>query len=179
MDFSRVCVDDGRWLHALACVLPRCHRAGDEKDWRTSGPQRDRPDAVRQLRGKSDPGFLAKLPGVNGIAEANCGENCSFATEGLFMFAQLRDVLAAKDSAVVTQENHDGGLLIPQGAKPRLAAVAIGKRDERELMAEGSFHATLILCSAHGTVKRSVSKLRVSAPDPLISFLPRPIGPRV
>jgi hypothetical protein len=29
------------------------------------------------------------------------------------MFAQLRDVLAAKDSAIVTQENHDCGLLIP------------------------------------------------------------------
>lgn len=63
--------------------------------------------------GKSDPALLAKLSGVNGIAEANCGENCSFAAKGLFMFAQLRDVLAAKDSAIVTQENHDCGLLIP------------------------------------------------------------------
>ena len=70
---------------------------------------------VNQER-KSDPRLLAKLSGVNAVAEAYCGENCSFAAKGLFMFAQLRDVLAAKDSAVVTQENHDGGLLIPQGA---------------------------------------------------------------
>ena len=95
------------------------------------------------------------------------------------MFAQLRDVLAAKDSAVVTQENHDGGLLIPQGAEPRLAAVAIGKGDKGEFFAEVSFHAISILCSAHGTVKSSVSELRVSAPDPLISFLMRPFFRRV
>jgi hypothetical protein len=52
--------------------------------------------------GKSDPALLAKLSGVNGVAEANCGEHCSFDAKGLFMFAQLRDVLAAKDSTIVT-----------------------------------------------------------------------------
>jgi hypothetical protein len=35
------------------------------------------------------------------------------------------------------------------------------------------------LCSAHGTVKRSASNLRVSAPDLLNSFLPRSFCRRV
>jgi hypothetical protein len=89
------------------------------------------------------------------------------------VFAQLRDVLAAKDSAVVTQENHDGCLLVPQAAEPRLAVVAIGKGDKGELIAEGSFHATSIFCSAYRSVKRSANKRCVSAQDPLICFLPR------
>jgi hypothetical protein len=95
--------------------------------------------------GKSDTGLLLKLPGVNGVAEANGGESRSFAAKGLFVFAQLRDVLAAEDSAVVTEENHDGGPFVPQGAEPRLAVVAIGKCDEGELIAEGRFHAIPIL----------------------------------
>jgi hypothetical protein len=75
------------------------------------------------------------------------------------VYAQLRDVLAAKDSAVVAQENHDGGSFVPQGAEPRLMTVAIGKRDKRELIAEGCFHATSIFCSRHSTVKRWASAL--------------------
>jgi hypothetical protein len=107
--------------------------------------------------GKSDPGLLAKLPGINGVTEANCGENCAFVAEGLFVFAQLRDVLAAKDSAVVAQENNDGSFFVPQGAEPCLAVVAIGKGHKGELIAEGSFHATSILCSAYRSVKRCAS----------------------
>jgi len=40
--------------------------------------------------------------------------------------------LTAKDSAIATRENRDSGLPIPQGAEPRLAAVAIGKGDKGE-----------------------------------------------
>jgi hypothetical protein len=75
------------------------------------------------------------------------------------VFAQLRYVLAAKDSAVVAQENHDGGSFVPQGAEPRLMTIAIGKRDKGELIAEGRFHATSILCSRQSTVKRRASAL--------------------
>jgi predicted RecA/RadA family phage recombinase len=109
--------------------------------------------------GKSDPGLFAELPGINGVAEANCGESCSFVAEGLFVFAQLRDMLATKDSAVVTQENNDGGPFVPQGAESCLAVVTIGKGDKGELVAEGSFHATPILCSAYCSVKRCASAI--------------------
>jgi hypothetical protein len=33
--------------------------------------------------------------------------------EGLLVFAQLRDVLAAEDSAVVAEEDHDGRIVFP------------------------------------------------------------------
>jgi hypothetical protein len=84
--------------------------------------------------------FLAKFARINSITEPNCSQNCSFVSKGLFVFAQLRDVLTAKDSAVVAQENHDGRSFIPQGSETRLAVVAIRKRDKGELIAEGSFH---------------------------------------
>ena len=71
------------------------------------------------------------------------------------MFAQLRDVLAAKDSAVVAQEDYNGCLFVPQGAKPRLAIVAIRKRDKREVIAERSFHDSSILLSGLLAVKHS------------------------
>jgi|SRR5580658_2721468 hypothetical protein len=108
---------------------------------------------VNQKR-KSDPGLFSKLPGINDVAEADCGEDCAFVAEGLLVFAQLRDVLAAKDSAVMAKENNDSRPFVPQGTEPRLAVVAIGKGNKGELIAEGGLHATSILCSRHSTVKR-------------------------
>jgi hypothetical protein len=106
---------------------------------------------------ESNSSFLAKLPGINGITEPDCSQNCSFVTKGLFVFAQLRDVLTAKDSAVVTQENYDSRSFIPQGSEPRFAVVAVRNRDEAEPIAEGSFHGPSILLSALLAVKHSSS----------------------
>jgi hypothetical protein len=50
----------------------------------------------------------------------------------LFVFAQLRDVLAAKDSSIVPEKNQNGGLPGPQRAKSNLEPIAIGKGDLRE-----------------------------------------------
>jgi hypothetical protein len=106
---------------------------------------------------ESNSSFLAKLPGINGVTEPDCSQNCSFVTKGLFVFAQLRDVLTAKDSAVVTQENYDSRSFIPQGSEPRFAVVAVRNRDKGEPIAEGSFHGPSILLSALLAVKRSSS----------------------
>jgi len=51
------------------------------------------------------------------------------------VFAQLRDVLAAKDSSIVPKKNQNGRLLGPQRAKKNLPPVAIGKNDLCELAA--------------------------------------------
>jgi hypothetical protein len=51
------------------------------------------------------------------------------------VFAQLRDVLAAEDSAIVAKENNDGRVAFPEGAEANLLAMGVGKNDIRELLA--------------------------------------------
>jgi hypothetical protein len=65
-------------------------------------------------QGESDAGFFAEKAGVVAVAEADGGERSAFVQEGLLVFAQLRDVFAAKDSAIVAKKNDDGGLAFPQ-----------------------------------------------------------------
>ena len=55
-----------------------------------------------------DAGFFLEEASVAGVAEADGGEGGVFGAEGRLVFAQLRDVLAAEDSAVVAKENEDG-----------------------------------------------------------------------
>jgi hypothetical protein len=53
-----------------------------------------------------------------------------------FEFAQLRDVLSAKDSTIVTKKDHHGRPSLPQGAEPRHVAVGVRKRNSSQLAAE-------------------------------------------
>jgi len=86
------------------------------------------------------------------------------------VFAQLRDMLAAKDSAVVPQKNQDGRLSGPQGAKTNLPAIGIGKGDVCELAAQGAFHGSSILSRAFDTVKPSASAFVPELPAGLRHF---------
>jgi hypothetical protein len=61
-----------------------------------------------------DAGFFLKKAGVASVAKADCGEGGVFGLEGGLVFAQLRDVFAAKDSAVVAEEYEDGGMRFPE-----------------------------------------------------------------
>ena len=45
-----------------------------------------------------------------------------------FKFAQLRDVLSAEDSTVVTKEDQYCGAALPQGAEARWFAIGIWER---------------------------------------------------
>ena len=63
-----------------------------------------------------DARLLAKLACVGGIAHADNCQPRSFRPEFLFVLAQLRDMLAAEDSTVVAQEDHDRGPVRPQRA---------------------------------------------------------------
>jgi hypothetical protein len=47
------------------------------------------------------------------IAESNRSQRGSGAPEVVLVFAQLRDVLAAKDSAIMPKEDHHGGTILP------------------------------------------------------------------
>jgi hypothetical protein len=56
--------------------------------------------------------------------------------EFVFVFAQLRDMLAAEDSTVVPQEDNDGGIGLPQRAEADIAAARFRQHDIRQLCAE-------------------------------------------
>jgi hypothetical protein len=70
------------------------------------------------------------------ISQSDGGKRSTFLTEGLLAFAQLRDVLAAKDSCVVPQEYDYGGTVGPQRAKLNLLAVGIRKHNLCQFAAE-------------------------------------------
>ena len=55
------------------------------------------------------------------VAQSDCSQGGSCSLELTFVLAQLRDVLAAKDSPVVSKEDDDSGTLIPQRAEPNFA----------------------------------------------------------
>jgi hypothetical protein len=100
-------------LGALAC--PRVVRAQQVK--KICGLQARRmirlPFFVDQQR-ERDSGFLTEQRGVARITQPDSGQLGALASELCFVFAQLRDVLAAKNSAVVAQENDHGRVGLPQ-----------------------------------------------------------------
>jgi hypothetical protein len=128
---------------------------------------------------KGDASFVTKHPCVIAVAQSNGGKSGSLVAEGLLVFAQLRDVLAAKNSAVVPQKNQNGRLPSPQRAKTIVLPIAIGKGDLGESAAEGIFHASSILSSGSRAVKRRACGLWVLTLHVLISFLPHLFPPRV
>lgn len=72
---------------------------------------------------------------VVSVAKPDGGERSSLVQESLFVFAQLRDVLAAKNSPVVPEKNEDGRPVLPQRTQPGFSAGGVGKNDVCELLA--------------------------------------------
>lgn len=64
---------------------------------------------------------------VSEIAQTDRGQLSSFIMETGLVFAQLRDVLATENSAVVPQEHQNRGSSLPKGAKPDLPSTRTGK----------------------------------------------------
>ena len=87
-------------------------------------------------QGEGDSSVFAKVAGVSGIAQPNGHQTGSFFAEGLLMLAQLRDMLAAEDSAVVTQENDHSRAIGPQRTHANGAAVGIGQCESGQFAAE-------------------------------------------
>ena len=85
---------------------------------------------------KLDTGFLAEKLRIACIAQANHGKMSAFLLELSFKFAQLRDVLSAENSTVMTKEDHHGRSALPQGAEPRWLAIGIRERYSSQLAAE-------------------------------------------
>ena len=76
-----------------------------------------------------DARLLTKLSGISGIAHTHRGKLRTGCFELAFVFAQLRDVLAAEDSSVVTKKNEYCWMLLPKRAQPYLASARIGQSD--------------------------------------------------
>ncbi len=114
---------------------------------------------------KRDAGLLAEQPRIVTITQSDGGKRSTFLAEGVLAFAQLRDVLAAKDSSVVPQEYDYGGTAGPQRAESNFAPIGIGKQDIRQLAAERLLHGGSILRSVNSTVKaRAIHKVVVIRP---------------
>jgi hypothetical protein len=101
---------------------------------------------------ESDARLFAENSCIVPVAKADGGQRRAFIQEGLLVFAQLRDVLAAKNSAVVPEKNEDGRLLFPQRTQTDFFAISVGKKDVCELPAEGFLHVEPSLRSRHSSV---------------------------
>ena len=88
-------------------------------------------------QGKCDASLFAENARVVAVAETDSSQRSAFVAEGGLVFAQLRDVLAAKDSPVVPQKNDHGGLALPQRTKSDFPAVGVTKSDVRKPLAQG------------------------------------------
>src|SRR5206468_3722704 len=86
---------------------------------------------VHQQR-EGDPGLLAEGARVGAVPEPHRGEPRPGRAKLVLVRAQLRDVLAAEDSAVVAQEDEHPRPGLPERAEPHRVPVGVGKRRLRE-----------------------------------------------
>src|SRR6476620_272722 len=124
-------------------------------------------DQQREL----DACLIAEKPGIADVAQSDGGNVRAFLLEFFFECAQLRDMLAAKNSTVVTQEDQDSRTALPQGAQPGCFAFGIGERDSGQLAAIGFRHAghslaSRVACQVSNTValRRRYSSLSILWP---------------
>lgn len=75
------------------------------------------------------PRFFAKDAGVICIAQADGRQTGSSRFKFRFVFAQLRDMLAAEDSAIVPEEHNDGRILLPKGIETYFGAGGVGQHN--------------------------------------------------
>ena len=89
---------------------------------------------------KLDSSFFAEGLCILRITQAYCGQVCSLVKKRRLKFAQLRNVLAAEDSTIMTQEDQHHWLLGPQRAESNRMAIAIGQADICQTAAIGVIH---------------------------------------
>jgi hypothetical protein len=94
-------------------------------------------DQEREL----DAGFIAEKPGIAHVAQPDGGNVRAFLLEFFFECAQLRDMLAAKNSTIVAQKDQDGRTVLPQKAQAGCIAFGIGQGNSGKFAAIGLSHA--------------------------------------
>ena len=112
------------------------HRAQHVKDGTNPKIQSPIGNAIRiDQQRERDAGFLAKEPRVLHVAQAYGGNARALELKAFFPFAQLRDMLAAKQSPIVAQKCHHTWLASPQRSKPYGLTLCVRQDDFRELRA--------------------------------------------
>jgi hypothetical protein len=109
---------------------------------------------------KSDARLFAENSCIVPVAQANGGQRSTPIPEGLLVFAQLRDVLAAKYSAIMAQKNDNGRLVLPQRTQTDFSATHVGENDVCELLAQSFLHAG----NHHRRVAFACQRFRVAPP---------------
>ena len=98
---------------------------------------------------EGDARFPAKSASIDAVAKSNGCQCRTAVSEGLFVSAQLRDMLAAEDSTVMAQESYDRWLAHPQRTKADFFAVYVRQGNHRKATIEGAVHALPILKGLH------------------------------
>ena len=91
-------------------------------------------------QGKIDSRFFAENTRIVAVAKADGCKRSAFVEEGLLVFAQLRDVLSAKNSPIVAEKNDNGGSALPQRSQANFLPKRVGKDDVCEPLAESGLH---------------------------------------
>src|SRR5579864_137424 len=110
---------------------------------------------VIDQQGEGDAGILAEAAGIGGVAQPNGHQPRSFLGEITLVFAQLRDVLTADNSTVVSQEHHHRRRRGPQRTQLYGLIVSVGQRDAGQLAADGFGHARHFRRASRGCQARS------------------------
>jgi hypothetical protein len=89
---------------------------------------------------KIDARLLAENARVVAVTKADGRERSTFVQECLLVFAQLRDVLTAKNSSIVAQKNNHGRLALPQRTQPNFFPIGVRKNQIRKPLAQSFAH---------------------------------------
>ena len=89
---------------------------------------------------EADPGLVPERPRIRPITEPDRREPRTARPERLLVRAQLRDMLAAEDSAVVSKKYDYGGSLLPQRAEANNALVYVRQGDVRKRRTQRTGH---------------------------------------
>jgi len=110
------------------------------------------PLLVNQKR-ESYSGLLTEGAGVVQAAESDCGNARSLAAEFLFVFAQLRDVLAAEDSTPVSEKHQYHWSRCPESAQRNLLPLGVWQSNSGKPATEGRC-GRRCLCHRGGVILR-------------------------
>jgi hypothetical protein len=78
------------------------------------------------------------------ITEADRCQHAAGFPNLVLMLAQLRDILPAENSPVVSKEDNDSGFPLPERAKTNFTAASFRQHNIRELCADRSCHSPII-----------------------------------